>query len=105
MKELTVHVLFRSDKKSGAIDTTMVALGSATLNAWALMNTTKSKNTYVFERESGKLVYSAEGTPDFPRISYDKDCEGMRCTDFGIPLETLRSIKDYRFEALGGHGK
>ena len=100
MKDLTVHVLFRVNKKSGAIDTTMTALGSATLNAWALMNTGRTKDCFVFERESGKLVYRAEGTPDFPRIFYDKDCEGKTCTDFGIPLEILHNVKDYRFDAM-----
>ena len=33
---LTVHVLFRSSKKTGKVDTTMIGLGKAMLELWAI---------------------------------------------------------------------
>lgn len=102
---LTVHVLFRSSKKTGKVDTTMIGLGKAMLELWALQNTPSNKNTMVFERESGRLVFKAVGDiSGFPKIFKDRrnDFLSETCNDYGIPLETLHSIKDDRFDKKEG---
>lgn len=98
---LTVHVLMRSSKKTGKVDMTMIGLGKAMLQLWALQNTPKTKSTMVFERESGRLVFKAVGDPSgFPKIFKDtKDAFLLEtCKDYGIPLETLHGITDPRFD-------
>lgn len=102
---LTVHVLFRSSKKTGKIDTTLIGLGKAMLQLWALQNTPTSKSTMIFERESGRLVFKAVGDPcGFPKIIKDtKDSFLLEtCADYGITLEQLHAIKDDRFDKKEG---
>lgn len=95
--KLKVHVLFRFNKKSGKIDTTMTSLGYAMLQMWALQNTTKTKRCLIFERESGKLVFDCEGnSTGFPQVN--KYTTVQTCDDFGIPHNTLLEIKDDRFD-------
>lgn len=95
-----VRVLFRSSKRTGAVDTTMTGIGSALMQMWALRNTPKTKCCMIFERESGKLTFISYGTDGgFPKVRKGEQCEGKMCTDFGIPLEVLHNIKDDRFDA------
>ena len=96
--KLTVHVLFRFNKRSGKIDTTMTSLGCALLQMWALQNTSRTKRSVIFERETGTLVFDCEGNSvsEFPQIN--KYIDVKKCTEFGIPLNTLREIKDERFD-------
>lgn len=67
-KMLEVYYLVRFNRKSGKIDTTLEATGSAMLKMWGLHNTTKSKDTIVFNKETGEIVAYYEGTGDFPKI-------------------------------------
>ena len=97
--KLKVHVLIRCSKRTGKIDTTMTGMGKALMQMWALQNTSKSKITYIIERESGNIVGAYLGKDDFPLIRKSKvpgdlgNCEGI-----GIPLEFLHQIKVDRFD-------
>ena len=97
---MEVYVLFRASKKTGKIDTTITAMGSAILQLWALKNTTSSKQCFIFERESGKLVYATSGTKDgFPEVRDTRKHGDLGiCEDYSIPLEALHEIKDDRFD-------
>ena len=99
MDNLKVCVLMRCNKKTGKIDTTMTSLGNALLNMWALQNTTTSKATFVFEQETGKILFEAYGTKDgFPKTKKaGKDGDLGTCDEIGIPIEALQAIKDDRF--------
>ena len=78
--------MVRFGRKSGKIDTTMVGLGNAMMRLWALQNTTKSKDTIIFD-EDGIVLYYFEGTGDFPEVTdytkendyhhIDEFCEGL----------------------------
>lgn len=96
---LAIHVLFRFNRKSGKIDTTMTGMGSALMRMWALNNTTKTKGCIVCERESGKVVFATLGTESgFPKVKKEEDLHGQTCDDFGISLDDLHSITDDRFD-------
>lgn len=95
---LAIHVLFRFSKRTGIADTTMVGMGSALMQMWALNNTSQGKVCMIFERESGKLVFASFGTKEgFPKVKRKDDCKGT-CVDYGISLEDLHDIKDPRFD-------
>ena len=96
MSNLEVCVLFRFSKKSGKVDQTMTGMGSAVMQMWALNNTPKTKSCLIFERNSGKCIFAADGTGDFPKVK--KGDLGM-CEDFGISHEDLMAITDDRFDA------
>ena len=96
---LAVHVLFRFSKKTGKVDKVMTGMGSALMQMWTLHNTPKTKVCFIFERETGKLVFAAIGDESgFPRIKKGKECEGKTCEEFGIPLEELHNVSDDRFD-------
>lgn len=95
MSDLKVHVLFRFSKKTGSIDQTMTGLGTAMMQMWALNHTTKTKATLIAERDTGKVVFVAKGTEDFPKV---RKGDLGSCEEFGIPLEYLQSITDDRFD-------
>lgn len=97
---MEVYVLFRANKKSGKIDTTMTALGNAMLQLWALQNTTSSKQCFIFERSTGKLVFATSGTKDgFPKVKDARKHGDLgTCDDLGIPFEALSEITDDRFD-------
>lgn len=94
---LSVHVLFRVSAKTGKVDTTITGLGCGLLKMWALNNTTKTKQTFVFNRDNGELVYAFDGkTGKVATKTTGKDMG--TCEDYGIGLEFLQSIKDERFD-------
>lgn len=97
-KQLEVHVLFRGSKKTGKVDTVMTGIGTVLMKLWALQNTTSSKESLIFHRDSGKLVYHVEGNKKngFPAVV--KYTEEISCEDFGFPLEYLQAITDDRFD-------
>lgn len=99
---LDVHVLFRFSKKSGKIDTTMTGRGSALMQMWALNNTTSSKVTMIFNRETGNLVFQVIGKKDgFPKVQKSQANGDMgNCAAYGISLEDLQSITDDRFDGV-----
>ena len=86
MEELKTYCLVRFARRSGKIDTSLEGIGSGMLRLWALQNTTKTKDTIIFEKETGKVCWYYEGTGDFPKISdYESEalgniedyCEGL----------------------------
>lgn len=93
---MNVNVLFRFSKKTGKIDKTMTGLGTALMKMYALNNTPKSKNTMIIERDTGKVLFLAEGKEnDWPTIKEDNL---GNATEYGIPLEALQAITDDRFD-------
>ena len=70
--ELKKYCLVRFNRKSGKIDTTLEGFGTGMLRLWALQNTTKTKDTIICEKDTGKVCWYYEGTGDFPKID-DKD--------------------------------
>ena len=93
--KLSLHVLFRFSQKTGKIDTTMTALGKGMLEMWALNNTTKTKGCIVVERDSGEVVFTTQGTADFPKV---KKGNLGNIEDFGISMDDLKTIIDDRFD-------
>lgn len=92
---MDVYVLFRFSKKTGKADTTMTSASSALMKLWAMQNTTKSKQTVIFNRDTGACVFSAIGADGMPEI--DREDLGT-CEDYNIPLDILQSITDDRFD-------
>ena len=80
--ELKTCYLVRFSRKSGKIDTTLNALGNALLQLWALQNTTKTKDTIIFDEDGLVLMY-VEGREGFPKVTkggnehIDKYCKGL----------------------------
>lgn len=96
---LKVNVLFRFSKKTGKIDTTITGLGTGLMEMWCLRNTTKSKACLIIERDTGKVLFRAEGTSDgFPKAEHRRNKDLGTCEDYGIPLSMLQAIKDERFD-------
>lgn len=83
MEELKTYCLVRFTRKSGKIDTSLEGLGCGMLRLWALQNTTKTKDTIIFEKDTGIVCWYYEGTGDFPKIDdenlghIDDYCPGM----------------------------
>ena len=81
--ELVTYCLVRFARKSGKIDTTMEGIGSGMLRLWALQNTTKTKDTIIFEKDTGRVCWYYEGTGNFPKVDFqdlghiDDYCPGM----------------------------
>ena len=69
---MKTYCLLRFNRKSGKIDTSLEGEGSGMLRLWALQNTTKTKDTVIFEKDTGIVLWYYEGTGDFPKI-FDKD--------------------------------
>lgn len=68
MKILDTFCLVRFSKRTGRIDTTLEATGSAQLKLWALHNCTKTKDIIIFHKETGNCIMCVEGTEGFPNI-------------------------------------
>ena len=97
--KLKVHVLMRCSKRTGKVDTTMTGIGKALMQMWALQNTTRTKMTYIIERDSGNIVGIYIGKADLPTIKKSKVPGDLgKCDDIGISLEVLHQIKDDRFD-------
>ena len=81
--ELKTYCLVRFARKSGKIDMTLEGEGSGMLRLWALQNTTKTKDTIIFEKDTGRVCWYYEGTGDFPKIDeknlgyIDDYCPGL----------------------------
>lgn len=95
------YVLFRCSKKTGKVDTTMTALGRAMLEMWALQNTTKTKQCFVINGVTGRIVYATQGTANgFPKVKKGTDEKELPlCTDIGIEMDDIHAIvrEDGRF--------
>lgn len=94
MKE-EINVLFRFSKKTGKIDKTMTGIGTALMQMWALNNTPKTKATIIIERDTGKVLFLAQGTGDFPKV---KKTDLGNAEEYGIPMGLLAQMKDDRFD-------
>lgn len=92
---MPVYILFRFSKRTGKIDTTMTGITSAMMQLWALNNTTKTKASLIVERATGTVIFTADGTGDFPKV---KKGNLGSITEYGISLDDLQSIKDERFD-------
>ena len=84
MDEIKTYCLLRFARKSGKIDMALEGMGSGMLRLWALQNTTKTKDTIIFEKDTGKVCWYYTGTTDgFPEIEdenlghIDDYCTGM----------------------------
>ena len=83
MEEIKTYCLVRFARKSGKIDKTLEGMGSGMLRLWALQNTTKTKDTIICEKDTGKVCWYYEGTGDFPKIEdtdlghIDDYCPGL----------------------------
>ena len=82
MGELKTYCLVRFVRKSGKIDMSLEGIGTGMLRLWALQNTTKTKDTIIFEKSTGTVCWYYEGTGDFPKVSDYED-------------EDLGNIEDY----------
>ena len=65
---LDEHCLVRFSRKTGKIDTTLEALGTAQLKLWALSHCPKTKDIVIFHKTTGNCIMYLEGTEDFPKI-------------------------------------
>lgn len=64
--------LVRVSKKTGKIDICLSGYSTALLKLWALQNTTKTKDTYIF-LESGEILVKIVGTQNLPQVEYHYD--------------------------------
>lgn len=90
-----INVLFRFSKKTGKIDKTMTGIGTALMQMWALNNTPKTKATIIIERDTGKVLFLAQGTGDFPKV---KKTDLGNAEEYGIAMGLLAQMKDDRFD-------
>ena len=51
-----IYCLVRFTRKSGKIDTTLEETGSKEIRLWAIKNTTKTKDTIIFEKDTGIVM-------------------------------------------------
>ena len=68
----------RFSKKTGKIDTTLTEMGFAVLQLWGLQNTTKTKETIVFTRDTGLIIAHYTGDPSgFPKVDWPENDENI----------------------------
>ena len=81
--KLKTYCLIKFARKSGKIDMTLEGLGSGMLRLWALQNTTKTKDTIIFEKDTGRVCWYYTGTGGIPDVEdldlghIDDYCPGM----------------------------
>ena len=69
MDDIKKYGLVRYSKKTGKVDKAMTALGCGLLQLWGRQNTTKTKETAVFELDTGLIRARYSGTADgFPKV-------------------------------------
>ena len=66
------------------------------MKMYAMNNTPKSKNTMIIERDTGKVLFIAEGREN--NLPHIKQGDLGNSMEYGIPLEALRAITDNRFD-------
>lgn len=94
MSEIKRYGLIRCSRKTGKIDTTMEGLGRGLLQMWALQNTTKTKNTVIFEFDSGRISSLYEGDESgFPKVRPNMELE-----DVFIGEDLLKQFQKDAFE-------
>lgn len=94
---MPVYVLLRASKRTGKVNKCMTGITSALMKMWALNNTRKNDITLIIERDTGRIEECYTGTADgWPKR--EKLKPGANCTEMGISLDDLQSIKDDRFD-------
>ena len=74
------YYLVRFTSKTGRINKTLEGLGTGLLKLWALQNTTKTTECFMFD-EDGVIVYHTIGKPNgFPEV--DTDYNGYNIEDY-----------------------
>ena len=87
---LTPCALVRFSKKTGKIDTTLTAIGYGMLNMWGLQETTKTKETIVFTRDTGLIIAHYIGTNNgMPEVEWPENDENINDYCDGL-LEALK---------------
>lgn len=80
--------LIRYSKKTGKVDTAMTGMADALMNLWALQNTTKTKESIIFDLETGAIKSHYVGTTDgFPNVEKNISCEEKIDEHIRISLE------------------
>lgn len=76
---LTPCGLIQGSKKTGKVSKTLYTkAGYAMLELWALQNTSKTKETYIFSLNGGLLLARYDGSPDgFPKVTFFEDDENI----------------------------
>lgn len=69
---MSEYVLLRFNRRTGKIDTTLTGYSKGMLTMWGLNNTTATKDTVVFDKDSGEICAYLEGKKgDMPKICKD----------------------------------
>ena len=69
MNEIKRYGLVRYSRKTGRVDTALTGIGCGMLQLWGLQQTTKTKETVIFELETGLIRSRYTGTADgFPKV-------------------------------------
>ena len=90
MGELKEYGLMRYSKKTGNVDKMLSGLGCGMIELWALQNTTKTKNSVVFELKTGLIRSIYRGDENgFPKIEHAIEDRGLF-----IDAEALEAFKD-----------
>ena len=71
--ELKTYCLVRFSRRTGKVDKTLEGLGSGLLRLWALQNTTKTKDTIICEKDTGRVCWYYEGNSSGMPHIYDED--------------------------------
>lgn len=95
----TVYVMLRSSKKTGRVDKCITGITKGMMQLWAMQNTTKTKRTLIFDRNTGDCIMHVEGNADGLPIINKYTGEKVTCSDFGIAWEDLQEITDDRFDS------
>lgn len=76
---LTPCGLIQASKKTGKVSKSLYTkAGYAFLQLWALQNTSKTKETYIFTRDTGLLLSKYEGQPNgMPEVTWFEDDENI----------------------------
>lgn len=77
--KLKWYGLVRYSKRTGKIDKSITGLGTGLMQLWALQNTTSSKQTTIFELETGIITSEYIGTKDgFPEVFRNLEQQGQK---------------------------
>lgn len=78
VNRLSNFTLVRFNRKTGRIDKTLTGIGFAMLQLWGLQNTTKTKDSILFETNTGLLItYFTGSASGMPKVDYGMDNENV----------------------------
>ena len=64
MKNSEEYCLIKFHKKTGKIDTTLEAVGYEQLKKWAIKAIPKTKDSIIFNKSTGEIVFCISGSSD-----------------------------------------